>query len=111
MQDRDEYAGQLRARVNQLLSLITALVMLAVIIALLGVLITMLLSVMERTHEIGLLQARLRAEHLATHVAQTALLDAQQVRRYSFLRGYTSAQPDLPGAGPGAPAHPQRQHH
>ena len=57
VQDRDEYAGQLRAQVNQLLSLITALVMLAVIIALLGVLITMLLSVMERTHEIGLLRA------------------------------------------------------
>lgn len=40
-----------------MLSLITALVLLAIVIALLGVLITMLLSVFERTHELGLLRA------------------------------------------------------
>lgn len=57
VQNRDEYLGALRAQVNQLLSLITALVLLAVGIALLGVLITMLLSVLERTHELGLLRA------------------------------------------------------
>ncbi|MEO9222024.1 MAG: FtsX-like permease family protein [Mycobacteriaceae bacterium] len=57
VQNRTEYAGALRAQVNQLLSLITALVLLAVVIALLGVLITMLLSVLERTHELGLLRA------------------------------------------------------
>ena len=40
-----------------MLNLITALVLLAIIIALMGVLITMLLSVLERTHELGLLRA------------------------------------------------------
>ncbi len=57
VQDRAEYAGALRAQVNQLLTLVTALVLLAVVIALLGVLITMLLAVLERTHELGLLRA------------------------------------------------------
>ena len=55
--DRQEYSAQVRAQVSQLLNLITALVLLAIVIALLGVLITMLLSVLERTHEIGLLRA------------------------------------------------------
>ncbi len=40
------------------------------------------------TARIGELQAQLRAEHLKTHLAQTALLDAQQVQRYASLRGY-----------------------
>ncbi len=57
VKDRKEYAGQIRAQVSQLLNLITALVLLAIVIALFGVLITMLLSVLERTHEIGLLRA------------------------------------------------------
>ena len=53
VQNSEEYAGALRAQVNQLLTLVTALVLLAVVIALLGVLITMLLAVLERTHELG----------------------------------------------------------
>ena len=57
VQNRDQYAGQIRAKVSQMLNLITALVLLAIVIALLGVLITMLLSVFERTHELGLLRA------------------------------------------------------
>jgi len=61
-------------------------------------------SIESATREIGVLQARLRAEHLATHVAQTALLDVHQVQRYSVLRGYAAAQAAEP-----APAH--RQHH
>lgn len=40
------------------------------------------------TRRVGLLQAELRAEHLKTHLAQTALLGAEQVRLYSVLRGY-----------------------
>lgn len=57
VQDRKEYGAQIRAQVSQILNLITALVLLAIIIALMGVLITMLLSVLERTHELGLLRA------------------------------------------------------
>jgi Spy/CpxP family protein refolding chaperone len=33
-------------------------------------------------------QARLRAEHLNTHLAQSALLTPEQVQRYNELRGY-----------------------
>jgi len=45
------------------------------------------------TREVALLQARLRAEHLSTHLAQTALLSTEQVRRYAELRGYGAAAP------------------
>lgn len=37
--------------------------------------------------------AQLRAEHLQTHLAQTALLTPQQIERYKTLRGYGSAMP------------------
>jgi Spy/CpxP family protein refolding chaperone len=43
------------------------------------------------TRRVGELQAALRAEHLKTHLAQTALLDAQQIERYQVLRGYARA--------------------
>ena len=45
-------------------------------------------AVENAAERIGLLQARLRAEHLNTHLLQTALLSAEQARRYSELRGY-----------------------
>jgi putative ABC transport system permease protein len=55
--DRKQVGATIRAQVGQILNLISALVLLAIVIALLGVLITMLLSVFERTHELGLLRA------------------------------------------------------
>lgn len=60
------------------------------------------------TRRVGLLQADLRAEHLKTHVAQTALLSAEQVRMYSVLRGYTAANPsETPHAPSSGHAHPR----
>lgn len=50
--------------------------------------------------EIGQLQARLRAEHLNTHLQQTALLRPAQVRAYNEARGYTG--PTADGAAPAA---------
>lgn len=46
------------------------------------------------TDEIGALQARLRAVHLAAHLEMRDVLTEAQVARYDALRGYTgSAQP------------------
>ena len=43
------------------------------------------------TREVADLQAQLRNEHLATHLAQTRLLTPQQVQRYNEMRGYATA--------------------
>ena len=64
-------------------------------------------AVDEATREVGLLQARLRAEHLNAHLSQTALMSTEQVQQYSVFRGY---------AGAGAPesassATPATRHH
>lgn len=48
-------------------------------------------AVRQLTDDIGRLQARLRFEHLRTHLAQTALLQPAQIARYAQLRGYTGA--------------------
>ena len=68
-------------------------------------------SIDSTTREIGALQARLRAEHLATHLTQTALLDVHQVARYNVLRGYADAKAAEPAAGTAVPAPTHRQHH
>ncbi len=39
------------------------------------------------TSQVGALQAKLRGDHLKTHLQQTALLNAQQVQQYNVLRG------------------------
>jgi putative ABC transport system permease protein len=57
VQNREEYIADVKDQVAQFTNLVTALLVLAVGIALLGVLITMLLSVSERTRELGLLRA------------------------------------------------------
>lgn len=57
-------------------------------------------AVDKATARIGQIQAQLRAEHLKTHLAQTALLNPHQIQRYASLRGYDAA------AGAVTPARP-----
>lgn len=57
LQDRSQFAAAQTAQINPLLSLIYALLALAVIIALFGIANTLGLSIIERTHELGLLRA------------------------------------------------------
>ena len=48
-------------------------------------------SVTELTMRIGELQAKLRGEHLQTHLTQTAMLTPEQIANYQILRGYNKA--------------------
>lgn len=62
-------------------------------------------AVEAATAEVGRLQARLRAEHLNTHLQQTLLLQAAQVQAYNQLRGYAAAPPAAPAGRSDHPGH------
>jgi putative ABC transport system permease protein len=53
----DELTAGAQASIDQLLGLVTALLLLAVIVAILGIVNTLVLSVVERTRELGLMRA------------------------------------------------------
>jgi putative ABC transport system permease protein len=57
IQSREQFLASEQHSVNQLLGLIYVLLALAVVVALIGIVNTLMLSVFERTHEIGLLRA------------------------------------------------------
>jgi putative ABC transport system permease protein len=57
IQSRSQFEQKSQSQVNQLLGLIYVLLALAIVIALIGIVNTLMLSVFERTREIGLLRA------------------------------------------------------
>lgn len=59
-----------------------------------------------RTSRIAALQGEIRDVHLRTHLAQAALLSAEQIAAYSRLRGYAGGSPAHSG-----PMHGGHRHH
>ena len=57
MIDQEDLREQIASQINQVVFLIFGLLAMSVFIALIGILLTLLLSIYERTHEIGLLRA------------------------------------------------------
>ncbi|KPI01813.1 protein of unknown function DUF214 [Actinobacteria bacterium OK074] len=57
VRDQTDYKHEIKDQIGQLLNLIYGLLALAIIVAVLGVVNTLALSVVERTHEIGLMRA------------------------------------------------------
>ncbi|HLS46808.1 MAG TPA: ABC transporter permease [Ornithinicoccus sp.] len=79
--DPAELVANSQASVDQLLGVVTALLLLAVVIAILGIVNTLVLSVLERTRELGLMRA----------VGATRRQIRAIVRRESFLMAMLGA--------------------
>jgi putative ABC transport system permease protein len=75
VQTRAQFEQTQAASVNQLLGLVYALLFLAVLIALIGIVNTLMLSVFERTREIGLLRAvGMRRRQVRTMIRSEAVI-------------------------------------
>jgi putative ABC transport system permease protein len=75
VQTRAEFEKTQQASIDQLLGLIYALLALAILIALIGIVNTLMLSVFERTHEIGLLRAvGMRRRQIRAMIRSEALI-------------------------------------
>jgi putative ABC transport system permease protein len=75
VQTRDQFEQTQTASINQLLGLVYALLALAVLIALIGIVNTLMLSVFERTREIGLLRAvGMRRRQVRTMIRSEAVI-------------------------------------
>ena len=59
----------------------------------------------RRTAEIGAVEARLRATHLAAHLSTKEVLSPEQVSRYDQLRGYTAGGQAAHGGAHGSAGH------
>ncbi|TRW44941.1 ABC transporter permease [Georgenia yuyongxinii] len=57
VKDTADLTADVRAQIDQMLGIVTALLLLAVIVAVLGIVNTLVLSVVERTRELGLMRA------------------------------------------------------
>lgn len=82
--DQTELVAQIRGQVNQLLTLVYALLGLAVVIAVLGIVNTLLLSVLERTREIGLLRAVGTGRH---QIRQVVRIEAVLIAMFGAILG------------------------
>ncbi len=58
-----------------------------------------------RTARIATLQGEIRDVHLRTHLAQAAMLNADQIADYGRLRGYAGSMPQHGGVMPGGDGH------
>ena len=84
LKDRDEFAGEQKAQVDQVLLLIDALLVLSVLIAVLGIVNTLAMSVLERTREIGLLRA---VGMTRRQLRRTVRLEAVLISLYGAVLG------------------------
>jgi putative ABC transport system permease protein len=85
---RAQYEASQQASVNQLLGLVYVLLALAILVALIGIVNTLLLSVFERTHEIGLLRAvGMKRRQVRTMIRSESMIVALFGGIVGILRG------------------------